>query len=142
ANALAVQNAETNGVVSRLSIETADAFEKLRMYQVQRRQFDLIILDPPAFAKTVGSIRWAARGYKDLNLLAFKLLNSGGILATFSCSQHIDAKLFRQIMWEASVDARREVRILQTLEASPDHTRNLNFPEGEYLKGLLLVVER
>lgn len=141
-NVLAVQNAEVNGVAPRLSIETADAFEKQRVYHAEKRQFDLIVLDPPAFAKTVGSVRRAARGYKDLNLLAFKLLNSGGILATFSCSQHVDARLFRQIVWEASVDAQREVRILQTLEASPDHTRNLNFPEGEYLKGLLLVVER
>jgi len=140
-NTLAVHNAEANGVASRLSIDTADAFERLRDYLAQKRTFDLIVLDPPAFAKGLGALRRAARGYKDLNLLAFKLLDPGGVLATFSCSQHIDAKLFRQIIWEASVDARREARILQTLQASPDHAVNLNFPEGEYLKGLLLVME-
>jgi 23S rRNA (cytosine1962-C5)-methyltransferase len=141
ANTLAVQNAEVNGMASRLSFNTADAFEALRLYRSQKKSFDLIVLDPPAFAKSMGAVRRAAQGYKDLNLLAFKLLNPGGILATFSCSHHIDSKLFRQIVWEAGLDAQREVRIIQTLQASPDHTVNLNFPEGEYLKGLLLAVE-
>jgi 23S rRNA (cytosine1962-C5)-methyltransferase len=141
ANRIAFQNAQINGVASRLTIDTTDAFEGLRAYVSQKKSFDLIVLDPPAFAKSMGAIRRAARGYKDLNFLAFKLLNPGGILATFSCSYHIDAKLFRQIVWEASIDAQRDVKILQTLQASPDHTCNLNFPEGDYLKGLLLVIE-
>lgn len=117
-----------------------DAFEILRDYRDTGRQFDVIVLDPPKFAHGRRDERQAARGYKDLNWLALRLLRPGGLLATFSCSGLIDADLFQKIVFGAAVDARRDVQILQKLGQAPDHPILLTFPESAYLKGLLCRV--
>jgi len=117
-----------------------DVFQYLRLCRDSRRQFDIIVLDPPKFAQSARQVESAARGYKDINLLAFKLLKPGGLLLTFSCSGGVTADLFRKIVFGALVDAGREAQVLQTLGAGPDHPVALTFPEGEYLKGLLLKV--
>ncbi len=114
--------------------------EVLRSLRDSRRQFDLIVLDPPKFAESRAQVPKAARAYKDINLLAFKLLRRGGVLFTFSCSGHIDRSLFRMIVAGAALDAGRPARILRRLEAPPDHPAALEFPEAEYLKGLVCAV--
>jgi 23S rRNA (cytosine1962-C5)-methyltransferase len=117
-----------------------DVFEVLRGFRDRRRQFDLIILDPPKFAAAAGKVKTASRGYKDINLLALKLLRSGGTLFTFSCSGHVHAKLFQKIVADAALDSGRDVRVVRHLEQAPDHPVALNFPEGAYLKGLICRV--
>jgi 23S rRNA (cytosine1962-C5)-methyltransferase len=116
----------------------ADAFADLRRWRNIGATFDLIVLDPPKFAPTAAHAERAARAYKDINLLALKLLAPGGLLATFSCSGGISAELFQKIVAGAALDASADVQIQQRLAASADHPVALNFPEGEYLKGLLL----
>jgi 23S rRNA (cytosine1962-C5)-methyltransferase len=118
----------------------ADVFHELRAMRDRRESFDLIILDPPKFAPTAGQVRAAARGYKDINLLAFKLLNPSGILATFSCSGGVDRALFQKIVADAALDAGVDAQIVRQLSQAPDHPIALNFPEGEYLKGLICQV--
>jgi 23S rRNA (cytosine1962-C5)-methyltransferase len=120
--------------------ELGSAFDVLREYRDQGRSFGLIVLDPPKFAPTRKHAKRAARAYKDINLLAFKILRPGGILATFSCSAGIDAALFQKIVFGASVDARRDVQIVQRLAQGSDHPVLLSFPEAAYLKGLLCKV--
>jgi len=115
----------------------ADCFDYLRQNQ---EVFDIIVLDPPAFAKNAKSVPNASRGYKDLNLLAFKQVAPGGMVMTYSCSQNITADLFRKIVFGAAADAGRDVRIVQQLHQPEDHPINIYHPEGEYLKGLLLYV--
>ena len=116
----------------------ADAFVDLRRMRNAGATFDLIVLDPPKFAPTAAHAARAARAYKDVNLLALKMLGPGGVLATFSCSGGVSAELFQKIVAGAAVDARADVQIVRKLGASADHPVALNFPEGEYLKGLLL----
>ncbi|MEP7207056.1 MAG: class I SAM-dependent rRNA methyltransferase [Casimicrobiaceae bacterium] len=116
----------------------ADAFSELRRLRDQGSSFDLIVLDPPKFAPTAQHAEGAARAYKDINLLALKLLRPGGLLATFSCSGGIDAALFRKIVAGAALDARATAVIERTFGAGADHAASLTFPEGEYLKGLLV----
>ena len=118
----------------------ADVFQALRRLRDQARQFDLIVLDPPKFAPTAALAERAARGYKDINLLAFKLLRPDGLLATFSCSGGISPDLFQKIVAGAALDAGVDAQILRHLSAGVDHPVALNFPEGEYLKGLLCRV--
>ena len=115
-----------------------DVFQTLREYWRAGRTFDMIILDPPKFATHRRALMRATRGYKDINLLAFRLLAPDGILATFSCSGLISADLFQKIVFGASVDARRDAQILSFLDQAPDHPVRLSFPEGRYLKGLIL----
>lgn len=103
------------------------------------RSFDMIILDPPKFAPTAAQAEKAARGYKDINLLAFKLLRSGGLLVTFSCSGGVDAGLFQKIIAGAALDASIEAQIVEHLSQAADHPVALNFPEGYYLKGLICL---
>lgn len=117
-----------------------DVFQTLRRFRDARRSFDLIILDPPKFAPTASLAQQAARGYKDINLLAFKLLRPGGILVTFSCSGGVDVDLFQKIVAGAALDAGVNARILSWLRQGPDHPVALNFPEGTYLKGLVIQV--
>jgi 23S rRNA (cytosine1962-C5)-methyltransferase len=112
----------------------------LRKFRDQGRTFDLIVLDPPKFAPTASQAQKAARGYKDINLLAFRLLRPGGRLVTFSCSGGVDASLFQKIVAGAALDAGVSAHIISRLEQSPDHPVALNFPEGAYLKGLILHV--
>ncbi|MBP6017006.1 MAG: class I SAM-dependent rRNA methyltransferase [Candidatus Promineofilum sp.] len=117
-----------------------DAFEVLRYFREEGRQFDAVILDPPKFAHNQGQIDRAARGYKDLNWLAMRLLRPEGVLATFSCSGLVSADLFQKIVFSAAVDARRDVQIWRHLSQSADHPVLLSFPESAYLKGLLCRV--
>ncbi len=116
----------------------ADCFEYLKT--MPANEFDLIILDPPAFSKHISTVQQAARGYKELNLKAFRKIAAGGIVFTFSCSQHIDRNLFRKIIFAAAADANREIKILAQLSQPPDHPIDICHPEGEYLKGLILYV--
>lgn len=115
-----------------------DAFQELRTLRDKAAQFDLIILDPPKFAPTAAQARKAARGYKDINLLGFKLLRPGGTLMTYSCSGGIDAAFFQKIVADAALDAGVDAKILYRLSQAPDHPANLAFPEGTYLKGLVV----
>ncbi len=103
--------------------------------------YDLIILDPPAFAKHLSSVDKATIGYRNLNFEALRRIKSGGILFTFSCSQVIDKTLFRKILFLAAAQAKRKVRVLYQLSQPSDHPINLFHPEGEYLKGLVVLVE-
>jgi 23S rRNA (cytosine1962-C5)-methyltransferase len=133
---LAAENWRRNALpADTLTIERAPVQQYLRG---TRERFDLIILDPPAFAKTHGQIEGAARAYKDLNLQALRRLAPGGYLATFSCSQHIASDLFQKILFAASIDAHVPLVVLRRLGAGPDHPVHLHHPQGEYLKGLLL----
>lgn len=116
----------------------ADAFAELRQLRDKDARFDLIVLDPPKFAPTAQHAPRAARAYKDINLWGLRLLRPGGLLATFSCSGGIDAALFRKIVAGAAVDAAVDATVVRTFTASADHPVALAFPEGEYLKGLLL----
>lgn len=116
----------------------ADCFEYLKQ---DRTPYDLIVLDPPAFAKNARAVPNATRGYKELNLLAFKRIAPGGLVFTFSCSQKIERDLFRKIVFGAAADARRNIRIVHQLTQPPDHPINIYHPENEYLKGLVLHVE-
>jgi 23S rRNA (cytosine1962-C5)-methyltransferase len=129
--------------LSSSSVENinGDVFEVLRKFRDERKTFDLIILDPPKFAESASQISKASRGYKDINLLAIKLLNPGGILFTFSCSGHISQELFQKIIAGAALDSGREVKIIKQLTQSADHPVALNFPEGLYLKGLVCSLE-
>ncbi len=119
----------------------ADVFQHLRKLRDHNRQFDLIILDPPKFAPTAATAERAARGYKDINLLGFKLLRPGGLLATFSCSGGVSADLFRKIVAGAALDAGSDAQIIDQFHATADHPVSLAFPEGEYLKGLLCRIQ-
>ena len=119
----------------------ADVFQQLRAFRDQGRQFDLIILDPPKFAHSQRQIEHAARGYKDINLLALQLLRPGGQLMTFSCSGLIGPDLFQKIIFGASLDAGRPAQIVRWLGQAEDHPVLLSFPEGRYLKGLVCVVD-
>jgi 23S rRNA (cytosine1962-C5)-methyltransferase len=114
-----------------------DVFKVLRKFRDEARSFDVIILDPPKFAESVSQVQKASRAYKDVNLLAVKLLNPGGTLFTFSCSGHVSPELFQKIIAGAALDADRNVCIIKFLSQSPDHPVSLNFPEGLYLKGLV-----
>jgi len=117
-----------------------DAFEILRHYRDTGQTFDVVILDPPKFAHNQRDVERACRGYKDLNWLALRLLNPGGLLATFSCSGLVSADLFQKVLFGAAVDAHRDVQILHHLSQSPDHPILLTYPESAYLKGLLCRV--
>jgi len=144
ASALVVanKNIELNGL-SLSSVENIndDVFNVLRKFRDERKSFDLIILDPPKFAESASQIQKASRGYKDINLLAIKLLNPGGVLFTFSCSGHISQELFQIIVAGAALDSGREVKIIKQLAQSSDHPVSLNFPEGLYLKGLVCLID-
>ena len=117
-----------------------DVFQVLRRLRDQARSFDVVVLDPPKFAPTAALAERAARGYKDINLYAFKLLKPGGLLLTFSCSGGLSRELFQKIVADAALDAGVDAQILRWLGAASDHPVALGFPEGEYLKGLLCRV--
>lgn len=122
---------------SRMENIRADAFDYLRDVD---KSYEIIVLDPPKFAGHPSMVSKAARGYKDINLAAMKKIERGGLLFTFSCSNAVDARLFRQIIFAAAVDAGRLVQVLHVLSAGPDHPVSIAHPEGEYLKGLVLKV--
>jgi 23S rRNA (cytosine1962-C5)-methyltransferase len=116
-----------------------DVFQLLRKFRDEARSFDMIILDPPKFAPTSAHAEKATRAYKDINLLAFKLLRPGGVLVTFSCSGGVDAGLFQKIVAGAALDAGVEAQIVEHLSQGADHPVSLHFPEGAYLKGLVCL---
>jgi 23S rRNA (cytosine1962-C5)-methyltransferase len=116
-----------------------DVFAQLRTLRDRAAQFQMVILDPPKFAPSAAQVKNAARAYKDINLLALKLLAPGGLLATFSCSGGVSAELFQSIVAGAALDAGADAKIVERFGAAADHPVALEFPEGEYLKGLLVV---
>jgi 23S rRNA (cytosine1962-C5)-methyltransferase len=124
---------------SRVDFVQADVFAHLRKLRDAAAHFDLIILDPPKFAPTAAQVKNAARAYKDINLWALKLLAPGGLLATFSCSGAVPPDLFQSIVAGAALDAGGDVKIIERFGAAADHPVALEFPEGEYLKGLLVL---
>ncbi len=119
----------------------ADAFLALREFRRAGRGFDLIILDPPKFAPSAAHADRAARAYRDINMLGFRLLNPRGLLMTYSCSGGIGQELFQRIVAGAALEAGREARIIQRLTAAADHPVGLAYPEGEYLKGLMVQAD-
>ncbi|MGH9862980.1 MAG: class I SAM-dependent rRNA methyltransferase [Candidatus Acidiferrales bacterium] len=137
--ASARRNAELNGI-SNATFREANAFDVLKAYAEAGRRFDMVILDPPAFAKNRASLPAARRGYKEINLRALKLLRPGGILVTCSCSHHVPESLFLEILSEAALDARRTLVVLERRTQARDHPILLTLPETHYLKCLLMHV--
>jgi 23S rRNA (cytosine1962-C5)-methyltransferase len=139
---LAERNLSINGFDPDAQAQqlAGSVFDVLRDFSAMGRNFDLVILDPPKFVRAKSRLQTGTRGYKDINLLALRLLRPGGILATFSCSGLVSPDLFQKVVFGASVDARREVQILERLAQPPDHPVLLSFPEGAYLKGLVCRV--
>jgi 23S rRNA (cytosine1962-C5)-methyltransferase len=135
------QNMALNGFeASRNTVFQSDVNKQLRLFKEEGKTFDVLILDPPKFAPSRSALDRAARAYKDLNRLGMGLLESGGLLATFSCSGAVDIDTFKQIIAWAALDAGKEVQILKQFNQPEDHPVRISFPEGEYLKGLLLRV--
>jgi len=132
------RNVALNGLDERrVDHLCGNVFEILRKLRDTRRQFDLIVLDPPKFVASKGQLEKGTRGYKDINLLAFKLLRPDGVLFTFSCSGLVPPMLFQKIVSDAALDADRRATIVGRLDQAADHPVGLNFPEGRYLKGLI-----
>jgi 23S rRNA (cytosine1962-C5)-methyltransferase len=137
---VAMDNLAANPLdASKVEFIEADVFKHLRVLRDKGAKYDLIILDPPKLAPTAAHAKNAARAYKDVNLLAFKLLRPGGLLATFSCSGGVSAELFQSIVAGAALDAGGEAKIIERFTAAADHPVALEFPEGDYLKGLLVI---
>jgi 23S rRNA (cytosine1962-C5)-methyltransferase len=135
----ALQNAQTNGLTN-ITAQEANAFEFLREEEKRGTSYDLIVLDPPAFAKGKRDVERAYAAYKEINLRAMKLLPSGGILATASCSHHLSEPLFYQMLAEAAADAHRTVRVVEKRGQGWDHPVLLNVPETQYLKFAVLEI--
>jgi 23S rRNA (cytosine1962-C5)-methyltransferase len=123
---------------TRIEAVEGNVFDFLNEKEAERAQYDMIILDPPSFTKTKGKLHDAMRGYKEIHLRAFKLLSPAGLLATFSCSHHVSAEAFREMISESLVDAKRSARLLETYRQNADHPILAALPETEYLKGFLL----
>jgi 23S rRNA (cytosine1962-C5)-methyltransferase len=143
-SAEALELCKQNIVLNALPVErhtslAGDVFQVLRKFRDENRSFDMIILDPPKFAPTTAHVDKATRAYKDINLLAFKLLRPQGILVTFSCSGGVDAALFQKIVAGSALDAGGEAQIIEHLWQAADHPVSLHFPEGAYLKGLVCL---
>ncbi|HEY3053496.1 MAG TPA: class I SAM-dependent rRNA methyltransferase [Thermoanaerobaculia bacterium] len=132
------RNHELNGSAATFTV--ADAFQFVRERASANERVDFLICDPPAFAKSRGEVDRAARGYKDINLYALRIINPGGLLMTFSCSGHMSLDLFQKVIFAAAVDAGRRVSFVRRLTAGVDHPVSIYAPEGEYLKGFLLEV--
>jgi 23S rRNA (cytosine1962-C5)-methyltransferase len=138
---LAERNVRRNGFGDREDVyASADVFEFLRTYQENKFKFDVIVLDPPKFAHSKRQVNKATSGYKDINLLAMKLLKRGGTLITFSCSGTVSADLFQKVLFGAAVDAGRTVQIVEHLFQGSDHPILLTCPETAYLKGFVCRV--
>jgi 23S rRNA (cytosine1962-C5)-methyltransferase len=142
ADALALAERETalNGVGDRCRFVAGNVFDELRAMRDAGARFDLVVLDPPKFVHSADQVNAGARGYKDVNMLGLALVRPGGALATFSCSGHVDALLFQKIVAGAAVDAGRTAQILERLAQPADHPIATEFPEADYLKGLILRV--
>ena len=137
---LLLHNAEANGVQERITTVCANVFDLVKAYSQEGRQFDLVICDPPAFAKSKKALEAAYRGYKELNLRCMRLVASGGYLVTWSCSQFMTPPLFLQMLREAAGDVGRQVRLLEPLMQSRDHPADLSAENAWYLKGYILQV--
>jgi 23S rRNA (cytosine1962-C5)-methyltransferase len=132
------RNHQLNGSPAEFTV--ADAFAFVRERVAAQHRVDFLICDPPAFAKSRGDVDRAARGYKDVNLFAMKMVEKSGLMMTFSCSGHMSLDLFQKVIFSAALDAGRRVSIVRRLTAGEDHPVSLYCPEGEYLKGFLLEV--
>ncbi|MGZ5493569.1 MAG: class I SAM-dependent rRNA methyltransferase [Thermoanaerobaculia bacterium] len=135
---LARRNHELNGTTATFTV--ADVFQFVRDRSRANQQVDFLVCDPPAFAKSRGDVDRAARGYKDVNLFALRMIKPGGLLMTFSCSGHMSLDLFQKVIFAAALDAGRRVSFVRRLTAGIDHPVSIYAPEGEYLKGFLLEV--
>ncbi|MCX8131893.1 MAG: class I SAM-dependent rRNA methyltransferase [Clostridia bacterium] len=136
----ATHNAKINGLEENCRFEAANTFDKLREYYDNNEKFDTIILDPPAFTKTRNAVEGAVRGYKEINLRAMKIINSGGFLVTCSCSHHVNPELFMDIVYSAAIDAKRKVRLIEYRSQAKDHPVLLASEETEYLKCAILQI--
>jgi 23S rRNA (cytosine1962-C5)-methyltransferase len=136
--AAAGRNFALNGLAGRAEVRAVNAFDELRRLDRARERFDLVVLDPPPFARGRTALPAALRGYKEINLRALRLLAPGGRLATFSCSHHVDESTFEAMCREAAADAGVRLRVRGRLDQAPDHPALLTVPETRYLKGLLL----
>ena len=125
----------------RAQWQEADVFQALRDFRKAGRTFDLIVLDPPKFAPSAAHAERAAKAYKDINILGFRLLRPSGFLMTYSCSGGVGLEMFQKIIADSALDAGRNARIVRRLSGAADHPVALNFPEGEYLKGLLVQAD-
>lgn len=137
--AAAKQNAQLNEL-SNVEFREANVFDALREFELRGEKFDVIVLDPPAFAKNRASLKSAVRGYKEINLRGLKLLNEGGVLITCTCSYHVAEDLFLEILHEAAVDSRRRVQLLEKRMQASDHPVLLGMPETYYLKCVIARV--
>jgi 23S rRNA (cytosine1962-C5)-methyltransferase len=137
--ATAEENRETNAI-ENIEFREADVFEILAGYSSARREFSTVVLDPPAFAKSRRNLEGAARGYKEINLRALRLLGPDGILVTCSCSHHLSEAMLLEVVAEAALDAGRELRVLERRTQAQDHPILLTVPETHYLKCLVLQV--
>lgn len=139
-SAEAVSQLKANAARNRISVHaiTANVFDFLKDQEASGAQYDLVILDPPSFTKSKGKLHDAMRGYKEIHLRALKLLAPDGLLATFSCSHHVSAEMFKEMITDALVDAKKSARQLRTLHQAADHPILTSLPETEYLKGFLL----
>ncbi len=136
----ATHNALINDLHGNCRFETANTFDKLRECDNNNERFDTVILDPPAFTKTRSAVQGAVRGYKEINLRAMKIINSGGFLITCSCSHHISSDLFLDILYDASIDAKRKVRLIEYRSQAKDHPTLIASEETEYLKCAILQI--
>jgi 23S rRNA (cytosine1962-C5)-methyltransferase len=138
----ALEIAEKNEALNDCTVEwiEANAFDLLKDYAAAGREFDTIVLDPPAFAKSRWAVQAALRGYKELNLRALKMLRPDGLLVTCSCSYHVNEAEFLEMLASAAVDARRRVRVLERRTQAKDHPVLLTVPETQYLKCVLALV--
>jgi 23S rRNA (cytosine1962-C5)-methyltransferase len=136
----ALKLADATAKTAKLSVEwmQANVFDLLRHYEQKRENFDLVVLDPPSFTKSKGNKEGALRGYHELHLRALKLLTEGGVLATFSCSHHVSAQDWDELLQKVAAETGITLRLLQRLGQSSDHPILVNVPETEYLRGYLL----
>lgn len=138
---IAKRNVELNGLNDKhIDFVKEDVFKLLRRYKEEGKKFDMIIMDPPKFVENKAQLTSACRGYKDINMLAMQLLNSGGLLLTFSCSGLLDAGLFQKVVADAALDAGKQCHFVERLHQAGDHPTSSNYPEGYYLKGFVCQI--
>ncbi|MCC6353948.1 MAG: class I SAM-dependent rRNA methyltransferase [Verrucomicrobiae bacterium] len=133
------RNAELNGAAVRWHMQ--NAFDWLRLAERERRKFGLVILDPPSFTRSRSRVEDALRGYREIHVRAFGMVEPGGVLATFCCSHHVDAGMFEDVVRASAGDAGRSARLIERRGQGPDHPVLLTMPESEYLKGLIIEVD-